>query len=104
MEVIKELSEKIAEEIHDAESYVKMAMEHRMDYPDVARTLYDISTEEMDHMKRLHEAAEEIIRAYRKTGGEPPAAMKAVYDYLHKKHIDAAATVRAMQAMYRDEE
>jgi hypothetical protein len=28
--------------------------------------------------------------------------MMAVYDYLHKKHIENAARVKTMQAMYKE--
>lgn len=102
MRIIEKLSEKISEEIHDAKSYVKMAMEYRDEYPDLARTLYGISTEEMDHMSRLHGAVTEIIEAYRKTNGDPPASMLAVYDYLHKQQIDKSAEVKMLQTMYKE--
>ena len=102
MKIIQKLSEKISEEIHDAKCYAKMALEYREQYPDLARTLYEISTEEMGHMAKLHSAVAEIIEKYRKTNGEPPAAMLAVYDYLHKQQIDAAAEVKAMQAMFKE--
>ena len=101
MKLIEKLSEKISEEIHDAKCYVKMAMEYRDEYPDMARTLYGISLEEMDHMSRLHNVVVDIIEKYRKTNGEPPASMLAVYDYLHKKQIDKAAEVKSMQDIYK---
>ena len=101
MKLIEKLSEKISEEIHDARCYVRMAMEYRDEYPDMARTLYAISLEEMDHMSRLHNVVVDIIERYRKANGEPPASMMAVYDYLHKKQIDKAAEVKSMQDMYK---
>ena len=102
MKIIEMLSEKISEEISDAESYVKMALAEREEYPDLARVLYGISLEEMGHANKIHDAAVEIINEYREKNGDPPAGMKAVYDYLHKKQIDAAAAVKAMQAMYKE--
>ena len=102
MKLIQTLSDKISEEIDDANSYVEMAIEHREDYPDLARTLYTISTEEMDHMNRLHSAVAQIIEDYRRERGEPPAPMMAVYDYLHKKQIDKAAHVKTLQAMFKE--
>lgn len=102
MVIIERLSDKISEEIHDAKCYVKMALEVREDYPDLARTLYNISTQEMEHMSMLHGAVTNLIEKYREEHGEPPEAMKAVYDYLHKKQIDAAAEVKAAQTLYRE--
>lgn len=100
MKIIETLSDKIAEEIHDAKTYALLALEHREDYPDLARTLSEISAEELGHMSRLHDAAAAIIEKYRQEKGEPPAAMLAVYDYLHKRNIQAAAEAKAAQALY----
>ena len=101
MKLIETLSDKISEEIHDAKSYAKMALEQKDTRPDLARTLYTISLEEMDHMARLHNAVVEIIETYRKEHGEPPAAMMAVYDYLHKKQIAKAADAKALQDLFK---
>ena len=102
MKIIEILSDKISEEISDARAYARMALEYREEYPELAQTLHELSTEEMAHMNRLHGAVAEIIGNYRKTKGEPPAAMMAVYDYLHKKQIDRAAEVKAMQEMFKE--
>ena len=102
MKIIEILSEKISEEIHDAKSYAKMALEYKEQYPDLARMLYNLSTEEMEHMSKLHSAVVGIIEDYRKEHGEPPAGMMAIYDYLHKKQIEKATEARTMQAMFKE--
>lgn len=101
MKIIKTLSKKIEEEICDAKSYVKMALEVREEYPDLSRTLYNISLQEMEHMQMLHNEVTEIIRKYREQNGEPPVEMLAVYNYLHEEQIEKATEVKTMQSMYK---
>lgn len=102
MRLIKDLSEKIGEEICDATEYAEMSLKFRDEYPTLAQALYTISTEEMKHMSMLHNEVASIIQKYKSEKGEPPAAMMAVYDYLHEQHIDDAARAKALQAMYAE--
>ena len=102
MKLIEKLNDKIEEEIQDARCYIKMALEYKDENRVLAETLYTISTEEMRHMNLLHDQVVRIIEEYRRSNGEPPAEMMAVYEYLHGRNIDAAAEVRAMQAMYKE--
>jgi hypothetical protein len=102
MKVIKILSEKIEEEIKDAKAYADMSIEYKDEYPELSRTLYTLSTQEMEHMNLLHNEVTTIIRKYRETNGEPPADMMAVYDYLHKRQIENALEVKTLQNMYKE--
>ena len=102
MKIIETLSNKIEEELTDARSYVNMAIEVKDEYPELSRTLYNISTQEMEHMNLLHGEVTQIIKKYRETSGDPPADMMAVYDYLHKKQIEKSLEVKMLQATYKE--
>ena len=101
MKLIKELEELMEDEIHDVKKYAKMATELKPDHPALAQVLYTISTQEDSHQNAIHSEVVKIVEDYRKKNGEPPAAMMAVYEYVHKKHIDALAEARRYQELYR---
>lgn len=102
MKLIKELEEMIEDEICDVKKYARMASELKAEHPSLAQTLYTISTQEDAHQAMLHAEVVKIIENYRKTHGDPPASMAAVYDYLHKRHIEKLAEARRYQEMYRN--
>lgn len=102
MKLIKELEELIEDEVHDVKKYAKMAVELKADHPQLAQVLYTISTQEEGHQQMLHGEVVRIIEKYRREHGEPPAAMMAVYEYVHKKHIDKLAEAKRYQEMYRN--
>ena len=101
MTIIKCLSEKIEDELHDASDYVELAMKWKAEYPEVAELFYDLSGEEMEHMNKLHEAVQDLIEAHRKKKGEPPKEMLVLYDYLHQKHKATATEIKVKQGMYK---
>ena len=101
MELIRKLEEQIDDEIHDIKHYAMMAVQLKDERPQLAQVLYTISTQEDSHQQALHNEVVKLIEQYRKEHGEPPAAMMAVYEYMHKKHIDKLAEARRYQEMYR---
>ena len=101
MKIIKVLSEKIEEELNDAEAYIDLAMQWKQDEPDTADLFAELSAEEMGHMEKLHEEVSELIEENRKEHGEPPAGMMTLYEYLHEKHIAKATQIKIKQAMYK---
>lgn len=102
MKLIRDLEELIEEEVCDIKKYAKMAAELKEEHPQLAQVLYTISTQEDGHQQMLHTEVVRIIENYRKKHGEPPAAMMAVYEYVHKKHIDKMAEARRYQEMYKN--
>ena len=101
MKIIEILSEKIDDEIHDSTEYAKLALEQKAVRPGLAEAFYSLSLEEMKHMAILHAEVTKLIDEYRRTNGEPPATMLAVYDYLHKKSIEKAQEAKNYQNLYK---
>lgn len=101
MRKIKILMEHIEDELKDARTYAKLALEYKHDDPELGDLFYKLSGEEMNHMNALHKAVISHIEDYRREKGEPPEAMMAVYEYLHKRDIDCAEEVGILQGMYR---
>jgi hypothetical protein len=101
MKLIRELEELIEDEISDIEKYAKMAAELKAQHPGLAQALYTISTQEDTHQAALHTEVVKLIEEHKRTHGEPPAPMMAVYDYLHKRHIEKLAEARRYQEVYK---
>lgn len=102
MKIIEQISDKIANEIKYAEEYAKCALSKKEEYPQLAEVYYRIATEKLSHMSLLHTQVVSIIDEYKKTKGEIPQAMQMLYDILHRKHIEHAAAVRGMLALYKE--
>ena len=52
-------------------------------------------------MSGLHSEVVTIINDYRKTNGEPPAPMMAIYDYMHERFIEKAAAIKNLQDLFK---
>ena len=102
MKIIKCLSEKIEEELHDADEYVQLAMKWKKEQPEAAEVFYQLSTEEMGHVDKLHAVVTKLISEYRDRNGEPPAGMMMLYDYLHEKQVATAMAIKVRQKMYQE--
>lgn len=100
MEIIKKLSEMIEEELDDAEKYAKCAVVHKEDHPELAKVFYELSVSETEHYRKLHEQVVELIHEERERSGEPPRTMRAIYDFLHERHIEKAKEVKMLQHQY----
>ena len=98
---IKQISERINDEIEGAECYARFALEFKENDPQLARVMFQTSEDELGHVNRLHDSVVALINKYRDEVGEPPEAMKAVYDYLHEQQIDRVKKVRILHEMYR---
>ena len=100
MEIIKKLSGMISEEIKDAKRYAMCALEYKEERPELARVFDMLSKQELDHMQALHNQVASIIDEYRRTDGEPPESMLAIYNFLHQQEIENASEVRVLHSMF----
>ena len=101
MKIIKVISEKIKEELKDAEAYINLASEWRKEEPEAADMFAELSAEEMGHVEKLHSEVTELISRYRQTKGEPPAGMMAIYEYEHGRQANRAALIRMLLEEYK---
>ena len=101
MKIIRCLSEKIQDELHDAEEYIDKAMEWKKEQPETADLFAELSDEEMGHVEMLHKQVTELIANYRETNGEPPRGMMELYNYLHEKNMADAMRIKVKQGMYK---
>ena len=100
MEIIRKLSEKIDDELLDAEKYIKCAYKVEDEYPQLADAYYQLSLEEMKHVTILHEQVVRIIEDYKREH-PVPEGMQVLYDYLHQRQIKWAAKIKAKQDDYK---
>ena len=103
MKIIKCLSEKIEDELNDAQEYIDLAMRWKQDEPDTAAVFYELSIEEMGHVDKLHKEVVDLIDEYKGEHGDPPKDMMTLYDYLHEKHIGRATQIKVKQGMFKAE-
>ena len=96
MKLISDLVDTMMEEVHDAKHRIKKAYELKAEYPEIAKREYDIAVQELMHADKDHASAVELITAYRKSNGEPPADMLAIWNEKHEKYMDKYAKVKVM--------
>lgn len=99
MRIIKELSKRIKEELHDAEWYAKAAMEHKMEHSDLADAYHHLAKEEMGHANMLHEKVVAVIRKA-SAEREPPPVMRELWAWQHEEIVEEEAEVVRLIEMY----
>ena len=95
MEIIATLVDMIDDEVNGAKEYACWANKLKATNPDLAKTFYELSTVEMGHANILHRQAKKLM-----TDSKLPEDTMAMYELLHKTHIECAAQVTVMQEEY----
>lgn len=101
MKIIEKLSDLMEEEMEGAKMYIECAMKYKEEDVLLAKMFSDMSTDELKHAMLLHDNAARIITEYKQKGETVPPEMKAVYDYLHNKHIEKFNAIKLQQTMFR---
>ena len=102
MREIKCLSGMIEDEIKDADKYARKALEYKDSNRRMSETFYTLANEELKHMSMLHAEVVRLIDDYRRSNGDPPPEMQAVYDILHARDIEDVKAVKIMLAMFAE--
>lgn len=99
MKIIKELSKRIKEELHDSQWYAKAALENKTERLDLADTYHRLAKEEMAHANLLHEKVVAIIRK-ESTEREAPPVMRELWAWQHEEIVEEEAETRRLIEMY----
>jgi ferritin len=102
MEIIKKLSKHIDSEIEDSINYAKAALKYKEDNKSLANTFYNLSVDELKHATMLHSEVVKLIEEYKKTNGEPPVGMLAIYNYIHEEEIEKTQKAKNYQQMFHE--
>lgn len=100
MKAIKEITDDMLEELHDAKHRIKRAMEFKPLYPDIARRESEIAAQELTHAEKDHASAVELIEAYKKSKGDPPEYMLEFWKEKHEHYMEKYAHVKCMIELF----
>lgn len=99
MTVIKNMVDKIDEELCGAKEYAEKYVEAKAMGNSMMATRYkEMSQDEIKHAMYTHDFAVEKIEQLR-TVYEPPAEMEEVWDKSHKEYVEKTAWIKMMLNM-----
>lgn len=94
MKEIEKFNKMIEEEMEGAWSYAREGAMYKEELPEFSKKFVNMANQELEHIQMIHTMVVSLINEYRNKNGTPPTDMLAVYDYLHKKHIDEVAELK----------
>lgn len=100
MKLIKDITNDMMEEIHDAKHRIKRAMELKPLYPDIAQRESEIAAQELVHAEKDHKSAVEMIEEFKKTKGEPPEYMMESWEEKHEDFMEKYARAKCMIELF----
>lgn len=101
MRKIAMISDFIEDEIEGAEEYAQAALEYKALDKAMADAAYAAAIQELGHVDMWHTQVTRMIKEQTATGKEVPSGMMEVYEWQHKKNIDAVTRVKLMLEQYK---
>lgn len=98
---IKDLIEKMDGELDASQDYAETALRYKTEDKELADLYVLLAGEELEHYNKLHTQVVRIIDKYRIEKGEPPAEMKAIWDWEHKKEVERVAEIKVIIDMIK---
>ena len=100
MNKIKRYVDNIAEELHDAKSYMEKALEYKASGNGDRYNVYkEMSLQELNHAMRLHDYAVQDIEKLKAVYPDIPQKMQEAWDKSHVDFVEKTAWIKQMQAM-----
>jgi rubrerythrin len=96
MIIIKELAERIEDELEGAADYAELAEKYKGHHDHLSAMYAEIAQQEMTHVDKLHTMVVGIIAKWREQNGAPPRQMERIWEKEHKSLMKRAAEVRAL--------
>lgn len=101
MKKIAKIADKIMDTIREAEDNALFAIEYKaLDRP-LADAAWTIASQLLGHVDIWHAQEVRMIKDEQAKGKEPPAGMMMVYEFQHKREMDAVARVKIMLDEYK---
>lgn len=101
MKKIADISEKIINTIREAEENALFAIEYKAIDRPLADAAWTISNQLLGHVDIWHAQEVRMIKDEQSKGKEPPAGMMKVYEFQHKREMDAVTRVKFMLDEYK---
>lgn len=95
------ISDFIEDEIEGAEEYAQIALEYKALDKSMADAAYTAAMQELGHVDMWHTQITRMIKEQQASGKEVPAGMMDVYEWEHKKQIDAVIRIKLMLEQYK---
>lgn len=94
------LKDHICEELDGAHDYLMQAMHTKDEHPEWAKTLYDMSSMELEHARSLYKMFTDYFKQIN-TDPKLEAYMTPFRDDVERKFTERVGAIKYMQEMYK---